>query len=156
MEKVEGSLMKVFFNFGITSILCLIFVYAGAVKAVATNSFYHDIRTYQLISDPLAWYLAHFLPWLEIVAGFGLLFRPSRVPACSIILALLLIFLGAIFSTWIRGLTIGCGCFGAFNDSSSYSWITARDILLLACTIYLLKGEMSNNYVLAAEKPSNT
>jgi putative oxidoreductase len=130
--------MKTPIQSSIAFILALVFIYAGTVKAFDRSAFYHDIRLYHLVSDNIAWYAAHYLPWLEIVAGFGLICKYTRSSASILIATLLLIFTGAIFSAWARGLNIECGCFGKTSGVSGYPWILARDIVLLLATVYLV------------------
>jgi putative oxidoreductase len=121
----------------IAVILALFFIYAGIIKASDRSAFYHDIRSYHLVSDELAWYLAHYLPWLEISTGFGLIWKGTRNSASILIVALLIIFTGAISSAWGRGLNIECGCFGKASSVLSYPWILVRDIALLLAALYL-------------------
>jgi len=123
-------------------LLSLIFIYAGIVKALAPSSFYHDIRMYQFLSDGNAWYLAHYLPWLEIVVAIGLLRMSTRGAASIIIAFLLLIFSVAIASAWTRGLNIKCGCFGDHSGRSDYVWILIRDLVMFLVALYLLRSAL--------------
>jgi uncharacterized membrane protein YphA (DoxX/SURF4 family) len=137
--------MKTPIQSGIAFVLALVFIYAGTVKAFDGSAFYHDIRLYHLVSDDTAWYVARYLPWLEIVAGFGLIWKYTRSSASILIATLLLIFTGAISSAWARGLNIECGCFGNTSGLSSYPWILARDLALLLAAFYLIPSKLSEN-----------
>ena len=114
-----------------------IFVCAGILKIMDPIAFYHSVVLYHLVDDDFSWDLAHYLPWLEITAGIGLIGRFSRLSAALVLAVLLLIFMGAVGSAWARGLNIKCGCFGRFSGNGSYSWILIRDFGLLLAVLYL-------------------
>jgi putative oxidoreductase len=116
--------------------LGLIFIYAGFIKAIDGASFYREIRNYHLLPLDGAWYWAHFLPWLEIISGIGVLVASIRRAASIIMMGLLIVFIMAILSAWWRGLHIGCGCFG--NGEPTSAWPLARDFCLLAAVLYVL------------------
>jgi putative oxidoreductase len=113
------------------------FVFAGALKIMDPVTFYHNIVLYHLVDDDFSWRLAHYLPWLEVIAGAGMISRFSRPSSALILAMLLLIFMGAVGSAWDRGLNIECGCFGRFSGAGSYSWVLIRDFVLLLTIIYL-------------------
>ena len=118
------------------TLLCLlfgsIFLYAGALKARDPMTFLDDVRSFQILPDPYAAWLALALPWLEILAGLAVitgLFRPGGLLTLN---ALLLLFLGAILLSWARGLDLSCGCFGGDTAASDYPTLLLRDLALLA------------------------
>lgn len=117
-------------------ILCLlfgaVFVYAGAVKAASPLTFLDDVRSFQLLPDPYAAWLALGLPWLEIFAGLAVATGLLRAGGLLCLNALLLVFLVAILISWGRGLELSCGCFGGNVDVSNYAVLIVRDLALLA------------------------
>lgn len=117
-------------------ILCLlfgaVFVYAGAVKAASPLTFLDDVRSFQLLPDPYAAWLALGLPWLEIFAGLAVATGLLRAGGLLCLNALLLVFLVAILISWARGLELSCGCFGGNVDVSNYAVLIVRDLALLA------------------------
>jgi putative oxidoreductase len=137
--------MKIPIRNSIAFVLALVFIYAGAVKLFDPSAFYQDIRLYHLVSDDIAWYMAHYLPWLEIIIGAGLILKYTRSSASILVATLLLIFTGAIFSAWVRGLNIECGCFGKTSGMSNYPWILARDLALLLAAFYLILPKLPRN-----------
>ncbi len=50
-----------------------VFVYAGILKVADPMSFLDDIRSFDLLGDPWAAWLAMGLPWLEIFAGLAVM-----------------------------------------------------------------------------------
>ncbi len=109
-----------------------VFVYAGLLKVADPMSFLDDVRSFDLLRDPWAAWLAMGLPWLEILAGLAVMSGVLRSGGMLILNASLLIFLGAIILSWWRGIDIRCGCFGHQEASSSYRDLILRDLLLLA------------------------
>ncbi len=132
-------------------ILALIFIYAGALKAWDAPAFYRNIRMYHLMPEGAAWYVAHYLPWLEIITGAALLWKRSRCAASFIISGSLLVFMLAILSAWMRGLNIDCGCFGETAGKSNYYWVLSRDLLMLAAALYLLRISWGNPQIQLAQ-----
>jgi uncharacterized membrane protein YphA (DoxX/SURF4 family) len=120
----------------IRRLLCLIFgsvfVYAGLLKASDPMTFLDDIRSFQLLPDPFAAWLALGLPWLEIFAGLAVITGVLRAGGLLTLNLLLLIFLAAILISWTRGLDLSCGCFGGDTAASDYPTLIIRDLALLA------------------------
>ncbi len=114
-----------------------VFICAGALKIMDPVAFYHNIVLYHLVSDDFSWRVAHYLPWLEVIAGLGVINRFSRPSSALILAALLLVFMGAAGSAWARGLNIECGCFGRFSGEGSHFWVLIRDCVLLLAVLYL-------------------
>ncbi|RME68542.1 MAG: DoxX family membrane protein [Verrucomicrobia bacterium] len=110
-----------------------VFIYAGWMKAREPAAFIRDIWNFRVIPEPLAYWVAAFLPYLEIVTGVALIVGPRRRGAHAWAAVMLLGFSGLILSAWLRGLDIACGCFGADASalSTSYPLMLARNLLLL-------------------------
>ncbi|MCB1277582.1 MauE/DoxX family redox-associated membrane protein [Prosthecobacter sp.] len=115
-----------------------VFVYAGILKVADPMSFLDDIRSFDLITDPWAAWLAMGLPWLEILAGLSVMSGFLRSGGLLVLNASLLVFLGAISIAWWRGIDIRCGCFGHADATSNYRDLILRDLLLLAAGIVLV------------------
>jgi len=117
-------------------IVCLlfgaVFVYAGVLKASSPLTFLDDVRSFQLLPDPYAAWLALGLPWLEIFAGLAVITGIGRAGGLFSLNALLLVFLVAILVSWARGLDLSCGCFGGSAEASDYTVLIVRDLILLA------------------------
>ncbi len=115
-----------------------VFVYAGILKVADPMSFLDDVRSFDLIGDPFAAWVAMGLPWLEIFAGLAVMSGFFRSGGMLILNGSLLIFLAAISISWWRGIDIHCGCFGAKEATSNYRDLILRDLLLLAAGIVLV------------------
>lgn len=118
-----------------------LFLYAGFIKILSPADLLQDIEGYRLLPYSLAWIAALYLAPLEVLAGVAL-WLPRWYRAGALLLsALMIVFLLAILSAWIRGLDITCGCFGRSENSepASYAWLIVRDIALFLGLFYLYR-----------------
>jgi putative oxidoreductase len=122
-----------------------VFVYAGSMKAWNPQVFLDDVRSFDLLADPWAAWLAMGLPWLEIFAGLAVISGSLRRGGLLVLNGSLLAFLAAIAISWQRGIDIRCGCFGSADASSSYLELILRDVLLLAVGWWLAVREKKNS-----------
>jgi len=119
-----------------------VWVWAGWLKLPHPEASVSSVRAYQLLPTGLAETVGHVLPMVEIVVGFclitGLLTRGAGLLSAVLLLA----FVIGIVSVWSRGIEINCGCFGdggADPDAfSKYPWEIARDVGLMALSLYLV------------------
>lgn len=119
-----------------------VWVYAGALKVGDPAASVSAVRAYQLLPTGLAEVVGRTLPMLEIVVGVclivGLLTRINGVVSALLQLA----FVIGIASVWSRGIEIDCGCFGDGGPNpdatSQYPWEIARDLGLMALSLFLV------------------
>ncbi len=114
------------------------FVYAGLLKVTDPMSFLDDVRSFDLLGDPWAAWVAMALPWLEILAGLAVMSGLLRQGGLLILNVSLLVFLAAILISWQRGIDIRCGCFGHADATSNYRDLILRDLVLLAVGLGLM------------------
>lgn len=117
--------------------LGLLFVWAGAGKALDPAAFGRAIENYAILPALPSAALALYLPWVEIVAGAALLLRRARAAALTILCALGLVFCLALGSAFVRGLDIHCGCFSGSGTGVVPALI--RAILLTLASGLLLR-----------------
>ena len=122
---------------GLAVLAGAVFVYAGIVKVADPMRFASDIKNYQIIPWLIGVRLAFYLPWLEILCGLALITRRLYSGALSILLGLMLIFIGATIVAKARGIDITCGCFGAASNNLGFVGHLALDFALLAALIAL-------------------
>lgn len=115
-----------------------LFVWSGWAKAQDPNAFLFSIRSFHILPDPYAAWVAMGLPWLEVAAGAGLVTGLLIEGGLAVISGMLAVFLWAIIYSWQRGLDIECGCFGGDNAASDYHEIILRDVALLVVALALL------------------
>ena len=112
--------------------LALVFLWAGALKALDPGAFARDIGNYRLLPALPSALLALYLPWLEIAAGAVLVLRQLRRGALALLCALSLTFTGALALAWVRGLDITCGCFGGASSGMGVALVRAALLAILA------------------------
>ena len=118
-------------------VLAAVFVSAGALKAVDPVGLAHDVDHFKILPWTVGVALAFYLPWLEILCGFGLVFRFLYRGALSILTALILIFTLAIVAAKVRGLDITCGCFGHASQHWSFPSHIATNLAILIALLVL-------------------
>jgi uncharacterized membrane protein YphA (DoxX/SURF4 family) len=116
-----------------------IFIYSGATKLLAPQTFAVLIEAYGLVPDMLLMPVALMLPALEVVAGVGMLFDIRG--SLAVVAGLLLLFI-AILGYGIRmGLDVDCGCFGPEEpEAEAFHGLRValyRDMVMLTAVIFL-------------------
>ena len=121
-------------------ILSAAFILAALPKIQDPATFAISVEGYRVVTANLAMWIALMLPWLELVAGFGLLIPQIRRGSNLIIALLLIVFIALHVSAWARGLDINCGCFNAHESEKTpdYLWLVLRNIGLLTACIFVL------------------
>lgn len=117
-----------------------LFIYAGVLKVREPMEFLDAVRSFDMLADPWAAWVAMFLPWLEIFAGIGLI--AGRLlglyqGSLAVLTASMLVFLAALSTAWARGLDIECGCFGSKGGGANYVEYILRDLALIAVAGWL-------------------
>jgi hypothetical protein len=118
-------------------IIGALFVYAGAIKAMDPVEFAGDIHNYHVLPWAVNVRLAFYLPWLEMICGLALIFRRLYSGALSIVLGLMIVFIGATIAAKARGIDISCGCFGHVSDQLSFAWHLVLDFAILGAVATL-------------------
>lgn len=124
----------------IVRLLCLafggLFVYSGWAKVQDPAAFLGAVRSFDLLGDPFAAWVALFLPWMEVLAGLAVISGVLRSGGLFLLNLSLIVFLIGICTSWARGLDIRCGCFGDPSHltatSAAYVELIIRDLVLLA------------------------
>ncbi len=122
----------------------LVWLWAGVAKFKDPTAFSLAIRNFDLIGDPWVAAAALFLPPLECVAAFAVIFRRGAAGGLAILWGALLVFTVAIAVSWARGLDIECGCFGLSGSTVNYPLKLAQNFGLLAVGGWLWWREVSD------------
>ncbi|TAE24719.1 MAG: DoxX family membrane protein [Candidatus Kapaibacterium sp.] len=127
-------------------VLGSVFIIAGVEKIANPDAFAKAIHNYQLLPYSMLNIMALTLPWLEVLAGALLIFG-VRLRASSALTALMLIvFIAAIASAMMRGLSIDCGCFSQGSAASEpVGWKKiAEDVALLVLSVQIFAASWEN------------
>lgn len=113
--------------------LALIFVAAAPQKILAPDDFAVSVASYLILPDVLVNFTALTLPWLEMIVAILLVCRAWTGPALLLANAMLLAFLAAVTSAYIRGIDLNCGCFSsAPTASEDMVFYIVRDVVFVA------------------------
>ena len=119
-----------------------VWIAAGALKLPHPADSVRAVRAYDLLPEAVVPAVGHLLPVVEVVIGLclvvGVLVRGTSVVSALLFVA----FIIGIASVWARGIEIDCGCFGGGGvqkgASAQYPWEIARDVGLLALSLFLV------------------
>lgn len=133
------------------SSLLFLFTYAIGVVIAATllySSYFHlknpyaflvSITRYGLVHSTIAPWLAIALPWWQLALGLALVLRHWPRITALLTSILLTAFTIAQTSAVVRGLEIGCGCFGVVGEEK-ISAFTATRVGLLCAFAWMICG----------------
>ncbi|TLD70169.1 DoxX family protein [Phragmitibacter flavus] len=113
-----------------------VFVYSGVLKALDPGRFLISVRSFQMLPDPYAAWMALGLPWLEILAGLAVVTGVMRRGGLLVLNAALVGFAVALGVAWSRGLDVECGCFGGGGETAIVDALL-RDAVLLVAGVWL-------------------
>jgi len=125
--------------------LGIVFVVAAIPKITDPPAFAHMIYNYRLVPGGAVNAMALVLPWVELLAGIGLILGVWRREAAIVAGLLLLVFLVAIGVNLARGHAVDCGCFDVRSAGKSpeqllsdMRWVLIRDVGLLLLVAQVL------------------
>ena len=122
--------------------LAAVWLASGAIKAADPLQSEVAVRAYQLLPESLVSPVATTLPFLEIGLGLLLLLGVGVRPVAVASVALLAVFLAGVASSWARGLSIDCGCFGGGGaaDVGALDYLAeiARDVGFVLPALWLV------------------
>jgi len=126
--------------FAIRAVLGAIFLYAGIIKAGASEQFAMALVPFTFF--PAAWIgtFAVVLAWTEITAGVLILLPRVHAVGTTLIALLSILFIATLAWALFNGLIVDCACFGADETPSAFKMFAAiaRDALLLLLAVATL------------------
>jgi uncharacterized membrane protein YphA (DoxX/SURF4 family) len=116
-----------------------IFIYAGGTKLLEPEIFAVLIEAYGFVPEGLLMPVAIGLPFLEVIAGFGLLFDIRG--SLALITGLLVLFMVVLgYGIWM-GLDVDCGCFGPEDpEAEAFHGLRLslfRDLVMMSGVIFI-------------------
>jgi uncharacterized membrane protein YphA (DoxX/SURF4 family) len=121
-----------------------VFVFASVEKIADPAAFAVSVSHYKLIGAPLTLIVATVLPWIELLAGLGLLFGILYRANAFLCSSMMLLFTVLVVIALLRGLDISCGCFTQDPAAARMGWGKAlENTVLLLCSLlaYLSHGD---------------
>jgi len=125
-------------------ILGIVLIAAGAGKVGNLAGSVQAAAAYQLVPYEVAQAIGYSLPFAEIGLGIILVIGLFTRIAGALGALMMLAFIIAIASAWVRGISINCGCFGDGGPidpkkaTATYPWEILRDVGLMACGVWLV------------------
>lgn len=118
-----------------------LFLWAASVKLAEPRDFLFSIKGFKILPETHAMLeaFAFMVPWTEAVCAVALIAGFWARSAAIVIVGMLVVFIGAILSVLIRGMSVECGCFGDFSllcSSGEIGWCNiGQNTLLLAIAL---------------------
>lgn len=98
----------------------------GSYKIFDPSEFIHAVCSFDLLPEVLIKPVAYLISWFEFICAVSLLCVPRfRRAALWGALVLLAVFTLVIAISLLRGLEIGCGCFGYMDSEQLIHWADA-------------------------------
>jgi uncharacterized membrane protein YphA (DoxX/SURF4 family) len=122
--------------------LGMMFVYASWDKILHPAQFAQAVYNYKILPVPLVNLFALILPWVELIAGLGLILGIYIRGNALIITCLLFTFVAAAGISIYRNLDITCGCFDTAGGRKVGARLIIEDSSLLLISLWVLvKGK---------------
>ena len=150
MTRLDSSRRK-YVVLAISVAIAAVFIYAGIDKIHDPLQFADNINGFAILPAVFINLMALGLPPFEIGCGLLLLTPWTRRVGALAVGVITAVFLIALASALLRGLTLDCGCFGVGAPSRPRMWLElALDIVLFSSAAFVYvasiarRSELSN------------
>lgn len=136
--KTENRIYRI--AYWLSSFIIAAVLLSGYQKLLYPADFAVSVYRFHLLPGFMVNFFALYMPWLEVVCAFCLLFVPClRIAALWIVFVLLVMFSAAIAINLWRGSVFGCGCFGRGSMDDPLNWMhLMRNIGLIVLVVAAL------------------
>lgn len=122
------------------AVLAAIFLYAGIIKASASEEFALALVPFTIIPEAWTGLFAVTLAWTEVAAGILILLPHINRAGSALVLFLALLFAGVLGWALANDIIVSCGCFGEDAPPSARAMFLAivRDAAIAAAAGFTL------------------
>ncbi len=93
-----------------------LFIFSGVMKLRDPGMFAFAVKGFRLgVPEHIVIVLAFAIPWIEVLAGLGLVFGLGTRASAVVIAGMMAGFIAGIISLLQRHLDVNCPCFGSFE-----------------------------------------
>ncbi|MEE9189534.1 MAG: MauE/DoxX family redox-associated membrane protein [Candidatus Neomarinimicrobiota bacterium] len=118
-----------------------VLLYAGWNKLLDPQGFASSIGNYHLLPWGMENTVAIVFPWIEIIAGLGLIVGIFTDGSATVSIFLFTLFILAIASALLRGYNIECGCGLKSGDLVGLDKILENSVYLILSVVILRRKE---------------
>lgn len=133
-----------------------VLVYAAILKIIHPQQFYLSVLAYNLVGKELSKVIALWLPWVELLAGagiIGMIWYKANLRLAQLMYAGFTIVL---IVTLFRGMTTNCGCFGSAGGSVSWLHVLGDVVLYFLTTLLVIWEQIVEKFEAAEEASGNS
>jgi putative oxidoreductase len=93
-----------------------LFIISSVTKIPEPARFADSIANYKILPDFLLMPMAYTVPWIQLIAGVCIILDIYAQSSAFILCGLLVVYIAAITSAFVRGFEIECGCFDLLSQ----------------------------------------
>jgi uncharacterized membrane protein YphA (DoxX/SURF4 family) len=118
-----------------------LFIWTGLAKLQQPYDFLGAVYNYELVGPQTGFWIAVFLPWLEVGVGVSLVLGFWQQGGAFLAVVLLAVFTLAEASAVGQGLKIPCGCaIGNAPEYTSYWKVAESGLMLMAASLVFVSS----------------
>jgi putative oxidoreductase len=135
-----------------------LFIFAGTMKLMKPQGFADSIMGFKMLNPDTQGHLiitmAYVIPWTEVIAGTLLVLGLWARASATVIVSMLVAFIGGVLSVLARDIDAKCSCFGSIEwpCTGGVGWCQViRNTVMIAMAVPILRWGAGS---LAVDRPS--
>ncbi|MFN5945236.1 MAG: DoxX family protein [Phycisphaerae bacterium] len=135
-----------------------LFIFAGTMKLMKPQGFADSIMGFKMLNPDTQGHLiitmAYVIPWTEVIAGTLLVLGLWARASATVIVSMLVAFIGGVLSVIARDIDAKCSCFGSIEwpCTGGVGWCQViRNTVMIAMAVPILRWGAGS---LAVDRPS--
>jgi uncharacterized membrane protein YphA (DoxX/SURF4 family) len=135
-----------------------LFIFAGTMKLMKPQGFADSIMGFKMLNPDTQGHLiitmAYVIPWTEVIAGTLLVLGLWARASATVIVSMLVAFIGGVLSVIARDIDAKCSCFGSIEwpCTGGVGWCQViRNVVMIAMAVPILRWGAGS---VAVDRPS--